>query len=114
MCERVFLFLMEGFFRIDFVLFFLVEHKKPCVVVVYIILYYNDDDGCLGFWVSRVLALHFLFFYLNTTMSTPSQHYKERRNLASFSTGTKLIAGGLAGVITKTSTAPLERYVLFS
>ena len=78
----------------------------------------------LGFWVlgfpdsgvSRVITLFFLLkssLSEDPTMSTPSQHYKERRNLASFSTGTKLIAGGLAGVITKTSTAPLERYILF-
>ena len=82
----------------------------------------------LGFWVlgfpevtsgaPEFLALHFFLLKSSLsedpTMSTPSQHYKERRNLTSFSTGTKLIAGGLAGVITKTSTAPLERYILFS
>ena len=67
---------------------------------------------CVGF-LAFLLALLLPIFSEDTTMSHgPSQHYKERRNLAP-STGAKLIAGGLAGIITKTLTAPLERYVLY-
>ena len=70
---------------------------------------------CCFFCVSSFFSnFHFaIFFSEDTTMSHgPSQHYKERRNMAP-STGIKLIAGGLAGIITKTSTAPLERYLYF-
>ena len=71
-------------------------------------------DDVLGFFgVCSFFSRYFFQFSEDTTMSHgPSQHYKERRNLAP-STGAKLIAGGLAGIITKTLTAPLERYVLY-